>query len=79
MWLSLCVRLGFTTQQAEITVSALVKITDANMDIVYKDMVTKMQQVSWGTVANFKSEAGMLFVIHIFGWYSIEKHMVLFF
>ncbi|XP_041596413.1 mitochondrial calcium uniporter regulator 1-like [Vulpes lagopus] len=28
----------------EITVSALVKITDANMDIVYKDMVTKMQQ-----------------------------------
>uniref|UniRef100_A0A452UTG2 Mitochondrial calcium uniporter regulator 1 n=1 Tax=Ursus maritimus TaxID=29073 RepID=A0A452UTG2_URSMA len=35
---------GFTTQQAEITVSALVKITDANMDIVYKDMVTKMQQ-----------------------------------
>ncbi|XP_058588938.1 mitochondrial calcium uniporter regulator 1 isoform X6 [Neofelis nebulosa] len=37
-------RRGFTTQQAEITVSALVKITDANMDIVYKDMVTKMQQ-----------------------------------
>ncbi|XP_029798997.1 mitochondrial calcium uniporter regulator 1 [Suricata suricatta] len=35
---------GFTTQQAEITVSALVKITDANMDIVYKDMVTKTQQ-----------------------------------
>ncbi|XP_032717486.1 mitochondrial calcium uniporter regulator 1 isoform X2 [Lontra canadensis] len=35
---------GFTTQQAEITISALVKITDANMDIVYKDMVTKMQQ-----------------------------------
>ncbi|XP_053524226.1 mitochondrial calcium uniporter regulator 1 [Artibeus jamaicensis] len=35
---------GFTTQQAEIIVSALVKITEANMDIVYKDMVTKMQQ-----------------------------------
>ncbi|XP_054577425.1 mitochondrial calcium uniporter regulator 1 isoform X2 [Eptesicus fuscus] len=35
---------GFTTQQAEIIVSALVKITDANMDIIYKDMVTKMQQ-----------------------------------
>ncbi|KAG8513069.1 Mitochondrial calcium uniporter regulator 1 [Galemys pyrenaicus] len=35
---------GFTTQQAEIIVSALVKIMDANMDIVYKDMVTKMQQ-----------------------------------
>lgn len=46
MWLSVCVRLGFTTQQAEITVSALVKITDANMDIVYKDMVTKMQQIT---------------------------------
>uniref|UniRef100_A0A8C0L9U5 Mitochondrial calcium uniporter regulator 1 n=2 Tax=Canis lupus TaxID=9612 RepID=A0A8C0L9U5_CANLU len=28
----------------EITVSALVKITDANMDIVYEDVVTKMQQ-----------------------------------
>ncbi|XP_060045322.1 mitochondrial calcium uniporter regulator 1 [Erinaceus europaeus] len=35
---------GFTTQQAEIIVSALVKIIDANMDIIYKDMVTKMQQ-----------------------------------
>ncbi|XP_048204402.1 mitochondrial calcium uniporter regulator 1 isoform X2 [Perognathus longimembris pacificus] len=35
---------GFTTQQAEIIVSALVKIMDANMDIIYKDMVTKMQQ-----------------------------------
>uniref|UniRef100_A0A8D2DUA9 Mitochondrial calcium uniporter regulator 1 n=1 Tax=Sciurus vulgaris TaxID=55149 RepID=A0A8D2DUA9_SCIVU len=35
---------GFTTQQAEIIVSALVKIMEANMDIVYKDMVTKVQQ-----------------------------------
>ncbi|KAM5322500.1 mitochondrial calcium uniporter regulator 1 isoform 2-T2 [Glossophaga mutica] len=35
---------GFTTQQAEIIVSSLVKITEANMDIIYKDMVTKMQQ-----------------------------------
>ncbi|KAK2492599.1 hypothetical protein MC885_018655, partial [Smutsia gigantea] len=35
---------GFTTQQAEIIVSALVKNVEANMDIVYKDMVTKMQQ-----------------------------------
>nr|XP_054413193.1 mitochondrial calcium uniporter regulator 1 isoform X2 [Pongo abelii] len=35
---------GFATQQAEIIVSALVKILEANMDIVYKDMVTKMQQ-----------------------------------
>uniref|UniRef100_A0A2K6UJ48 Mitochondrial calcium uniporter regulator 1 n=1 Tax=Saimiri boliviensis boliviensis TaxID=39432 RepID=A0A2K6UJ48_SAIBB len=34
----------FATQQAEIIVSALVKILEANMDIVYKDMVTKMQQ-----------------------------------
>lgn len=45
-WPSLCVCLGFTTQQAEIIVSALVKIMEANMDIVYKDMVTKMQQVA---------------------------------
>uniref|UniRef100_A0A8D1CAD2 Mitochondrial calcium uniporter regulator 1 n=1 Tax=Sus scrofa TaxID=9823 RepID=A0A8D1CAD2_PIG len=35
---------GFTTRQAEIIVSALVKITETNMDVVYKDMVTKMQQ-----------------------------------
>ncbi|XP_031214776.1 mitochondrial calcium uniporter regulator 1 isoform X2 [Mastomys coucha] len=35
---------GFTIQQAEIIVSALVKITETNMDIVYKDMVSKMQQ-----------------------------------
>ncbi|KAB0357275.1 hypothetical protein FD754_001431 [Muntiacus muntjak] len=35
---------GFTTQQAEVVVSALIKIMEANMDIVYKDMVTKMQQ-----------------------------------
>lgn len=37
---------GFTTQQAEITVSALVKNMDANMDTVYTDMVTKMQQIT---------------------------------
>nr|XP_023420462.1 mitochondrial calcium uniporter regulator 1 [Cavia porcellus] len=35
---------GFTTQQAEIIASALVKIMEANVDIVYKDMVTKVQQ-----------------------------------
>ncbi|XP_058411219.1 mitochondrial calcium uniporter regulator 1 [Diceros bicornis minor] len=35
---------GFTTQQAEIIVSALVRIVEANMNVVYKDMVTKMQQ-----------------------------------
>ncbi|XP_077876681.1 mitochondrial calcium uniporter regulator 1 isoform X2 [Ictidomys tridecemlineatus] len=35
---------GFTTQQAEIIVSALVKIMETNMNIVYKDMVTKVQQ-----------------------------------
>nr|XP_036860047.1 mitochondrial calcium uniporter regulator 1-like [Manis javanica] len=35
---------GFTTQQAEIIASALVKTVEANMDIVYKDMVTKTQQ-----------------------------------
>lgn len=41
----LCACLGFTTQQAEIIASALVKIMEANVDIVYKDMVTKVQQV----------------------------------
>lgn len=60
----LCVYLGFTTQQAETIVSVSVKTMEANMDIVYKDMVTKVQQVSlsehW---ANFKSKGGVLFVI----------------
>ncbi|XP_019354020.1 mitochondrial calcium uniporter regulator 1 isoform X4 [Alligator mississippiensis] len=35
---------GFTTLQSEIIVSALVKITDTNLDLIYKDMVTKVQQ-----------------------------------
>ncbi|XP_032639427.2 mitochondrial calcium uniporter regulator 1 isoform X2 [Chelonoidis abingdonii] len=35
---------GFTTQQSEIIVSALVKIMNTNMDVIYKDMVTKLQQ-----------------------------------
>ncbi|XP_075272948.1 mitochondrial calcium uniporter regulator 1 isoform X2 [Opisthocomus hoazin] len=35
---------GFTTQQSEIIVSALVKIMNTNLDIIYKDMVTKVQQ-----------------------------------
>ncbi|XP_019399268.1 PREDICTED: mitochondrial calcium uniporter regulator 1 isoform X2 [Crocodylus porosus] len=35
---------GFTTLQSEIIVSALVKITDTNLELIYKDMVTKVQQ-----------------------------------
>ncbi|XP_020654257.1 mitochondrial calcium uniporter regulator 1 isoform X1 [Pogona vitticeps] len=35
---------GFTTQQAEVIVSALMNIMKSNMDVIYKDMVTKMQQ-----------------------------------
>uniref|UniRef100_A0A3Q0T906 Coiled-coil domain containing 90B n=1 Tax=Amphilophus citrinellus TaxID=61819 RepID=A0A3Q0T906_AMPCI len=35
---------GFEKQQAELIVSALVTLTTANMDIVYKDMVTKSHQ-----------------------------------
>ncbi|NXS10354.1 MCUR1 regulator, partial [Neodrepanis coruscans] len=35
---------GFTTQQSEVVVSALVKIMDTNLDMIYKDMVTKVQQ-----------------------------------
>ncbi|XP_043394743.1 mitochondrial calcium uniporter regulator 1 isoform X4 [Chelonia mydas] len=35
---------GFTIQQSEIIVSALVKIMNTNMDVIYKDMVTKVQQ-----------------------------------
>uniref|UniRef100_A0A8D2FC46 Mitochondrial calcium uniporter regulator 1 n=1 Tax=Theropithecus gelada TaxID=9565 RepID=A0A8D2FC46_THEGE len=42
---------GFATQQAEIIVSALVKVLETNMGIVYKDRATKMQQeidmVTW--------------------------------
>lgn len=35
---------GFEKSQAELIVSALVTLATANMDIVYKDMVTKAQQ-----------------------------------
>ncbi|XP_062424499.1 mitochondrial calcium uniporter regulator 1 [Rhea pennata] len=35
---------GFTTRQSEVIVSALVKITNTNLDMIYKDMVTKVQQ-----------------------------------
>ncbi|NXG59313.1 MCUR1 regulator, partial [Hemiprocne comata] len=35
---------GFTTQQSEVIVSALVKIMDTNLEMIYKDMVTKVQQ-----------------------------------
>lgn len=36
---------GFEKRQAELIVSALVTLTTSNMDIVYKDMVTKSHQV----------------------------------
>lgn len=36
---------GFAKSQAELIVSALVTLTTTNMDIVYKDMVTKSHQV----------------------------------
>ncbi|XP_027531879.1 mitochondrial calcium uniporter regulator 1 [Neopelma chrysocephalum] len=35
---------GFTTQQSEVIVSALVEIMNTNLDMIYKDMVTKVQQ-----------------------------------
>ncbi|XP_032079188.1 mitochondrial calcium uniporter regulator 1 isoform X1 [Thamnophis elegans] len=35
---------GFTTQQSEIIVSAVMNIMKNNMDMIHKDMVTKMQQ-----------------------------------
>ncbi|KAJ6664518.1 hypothetical protein lerEdw1_007175, partial [Lerista edwardsae] len=35
---------GFTTPQSEITVTALMNIMNSNMDMIYKDMVTKVQQ-----------------------------------
>ncbi|KAM5156960.1 mitochondrial calcium uniporter regulator 1 [Mantella aurantiaca] len=35
---------GFSTQQSEIIVSALVKIMNTNMDLIYQDMVSKVQQ-----------------------------------
>ncbi|XP_030009154.1 coiled-coil domain-containing protein 90B, mitochondrial [Sphaeramia orbicularis] len=35
---------GFEKRQADLIVSALVSLTTANMDIVYKDMVTKSHQ-----------------------------------
>ncbi|XP_062473964.1 mitochondrial calcium uniporter regulator 1 isoform X2 [Pezoporus occidentalis] len=41
---SRCGERGFTTQQSEVIVSALVKIMNTNLDMIYKDMVTKVQQ-----------------------------------
>ncbi|XP_063155005.1 mitochondrial calcium uniporter regulator 1 [Candoia aspera] len=35
---------GFSTEQSEIIVSALMNIMKSNMDMIHKDMVTKMQQ-----------------------------------
>ncbi|XP_068200002.1 mitochondrial calcium uniporter regulator 1 [Antennarius striatus] len=35
---------GFTTQQAEVLVKILVQMTRSNMDVIYNDMVTKVQQ-----------------------------------
>ncbi|XP_040921812.1 mitochondrial calcium uniporter regulator 1 [Toxotes jaculatrix] len=35
---------GFTTQQAEVMVGVLVRTTNSNMDVIYNDMVTKVQQ-----------------------------------
>ncbi|XP_065608748.1 mitochondrial calcium uniporter regulator 1-like [Cyrtonyx montezumae] len=42
---------GLTTQQSEVIVSALVKIVSTNLDTIYKDMVTKVQQVSSKRIA----------------------------
>lgn len=46
--------LGFTTQQSEVIVSALVKIMNTNLDMIYKDMVTKVQQVRSEAVVGLK-------------------------
>ncbi|XP_074549750.1 mitochondrial calcium uniporter regulator 1 [Halichoeres trimaculatus] len=35
---------GFTTQQAEVMVKVLVQMTNSNMEVIYGDMVTKVQQ-----------------------------------
>ncbi|KAM9308303.1 mitochondrial calcium uniporter regulator 1 [Gastrophryne carolinensis] len=35
---------GFTAQQSEIVVSALVRIMNTNMDLIYQDMVSKVRQ-----------------------------------
>ncbi|XP_026213342.1 coiled-coil domain-containing protein 90B, mitochondrial isoform X2 [Anabas testudineus] len=37
---------GFEKHQAELIVSALVTLTTANMDVVYRDMVTKSHQIA---------------------------------
>ncbi|XP_030253439.1 mitochondrial calcium uniporter regulator 1 [Sparus aurata] len=35
---------GFTTQQAEVLVKILMRMTNSNMDVIYAEMVTKVQQ-----------------------------------
>lgn len=39
--------LGFTPLQSEIIVSSLINTMNGNMAVMYKDMVTKVQQVSY--------------------------------
>lgn len=41
----LCVLAGFLAQQAEVIVNVMVNITNSNMDVMYGDMATKIQQV----------------------------------
>lgn len=36
---------GFTTPQAEVIVKVLMRMTTSSMDVIYCDMVTKVQQV----------------------------------
>lgn len=40
---------GFTTKQAEVMVQVLMRMTNSNMDTIYNDMVTKVQQVRYFT------------------------------
>lgn len=53
--LFVCLCPGFEKRQAELIVSALVTLTTANMDVVYKDMVTKSHQVQDPSAQGFVS------------------------
>lgn len=57
---------GFSTEQSEAIVSVMVKTTNANMDTIYADMVTKTQQVNDCLMIHFLSLRGLLISVIIF-------------
>lgn len=72
LMLFVCLYAGFEKRQAELMVSALVTLTSANMDMVYKDMVTRSHQVGGsGWVSNLELCFVCLMVLVTRFWYWV--------